>query len=168
MNSQHLLNEIIVPTLQYLGMDSEVARYLLLGTAAQESHMGEYLVQLGGGPAVSVYQIEPATHDDIWENYLAYRPSLVKKLEGLLCPDIPKVEQLKGNLFYSTAIARIHYRRETEPLPELTIPALARYWKRHFNTYEGKGKVSEFEHNFKRFIGGMDAEPILIADNTGH
>ena len=153
MDSRHLLSEVVIPTLQYLRMDSGFARQLLLGTVAQESRMGRWLVQLGGGPALGIYQMEPDTHDDIWLNYLTYRPSLVKKLEALLIPGMPKLEQLKGNLFYATAMARIHYRRVTEPFPKVsTANALGQYWKDHYNTEYGHGSVAQFEKNYKRHV----------------
>ena len=152
MERNQLLSEIIVPTLKYLEMDSPASRNLLLGTAAQESHMGKYIRQIKG-PALGIYQMEPATHDDIWENYLAYRPSLVKKLNQLLCPGFDNVEQLIWNLKYATAMARIHYRRVPKPLPEPeAIGELALYWKAFYNTFEGKGTVVEFKHNYQRFV----------------
>ena len=38
---------------------------LLMGTCAQESHMGTYLRQLGGGPALGIFQMEPFTFLDL-------------------------------------------------------------------------------------------------------
>ena len=156
MKASHLLSVVIIPTLQYLEMDSTVARYLLLGTAAQESQMGNYLVQSGSGPALGIYQMEPATHQDIWNNYLQYRSKLVEKINGLLCSGFPKKEQLAANLFYATAMTRIHYLRVSEPLPELSVIQLAHYWKKYYNTNKGKGKASDFERCFKRLIGEPD------------
>ena len=155
MKNEHLLNEIIIPTLDYLEMDSPIARDLLLGTAAQESHMGRYLVQLGGveNGGLGIYQMEQATHDDIWENYLAYRPVLTEKIEALLIPGIPKEDQLKGNLYYATALARLHYRRVPKPFPKVSnAKLLGHYWKNHYNTHLGDGTVEQFEKNFRRFV----------------
>lgn len=152
MESKQLLEEVIAPTLIFMGMDSPAARNLLLGTIAQESHMGRWLKQING-PALGIAQMEPATHDDIWTNYLAYRPSLVAKLEQLLCPGFSKVEQLKWNLAYATAMARIHYRRVPKSLPEADDhELLGMYWKEHYNTFEGKGTLTEFNHNYERFV----------------
>lgn len=152
MMTNQLLQEVIVPTLQHLNMDSPAARNLLLGTAAQESHMAKYIRQIKG-PALGIYQMEPATHDDIWDNYLAYRPTLVEKLEQLLCPGFSKVDQLKWNLAYATAMARIHYRRVPAPLPPADdYKLLGVYWKAFYNTPEGKGTVIEFAHNYERFV----------------
>jgi hypothetical protein len=64
--------DLIQRTLQDLGMHSESAVNLLLGTAAQESQFGTYFRQIGGGPALGVFQMEPDTEIDIWDNYLRY------------------------------------------------------------------------------------------------
>ena len=50
---------------------SQEAENLLMGTAAQESALGEYIRQLGNGPALGIFQMEPETFDDIVRNYLA-------------------------------------------------------------------------------------------------
>ena len=159
MISTHLLNEVIIPVLKHLDMDSDVARYLLLGTIAQESHMGRYLVQLDDGPALGIVQMEPATHDDIWQNFLAYRPWLAKKLTKLLCPQLSKTEQLKWNLMYAVAMARVQYYRVPDALPKLSLIDLTHYWKKHYNTVLGKGTVDEFHKNFRRFIGEVPNAP---------
>ena len=67
MIDRHQLDrDIIEPVLSRLHAASPAARALLLGTAAQESAMGRYIRQLRGGPALGIFQMEPATHDDIW------------------------------------------------------------------------------------------------------
>ena len=50
------------------------AQWLLLGTAAVESSGGRYLYQIKG-PARGIFQMEPRTGWDIWENYLVHRTS---------------------------------------------------------------------------------------------
>jgi len=152
MEAKHLLTEVIVPTLKYLELDTPAARRLLLGTAAQESHMGRWLKQIKG-PALGIYQMEPATHDDIWNHYLKHRPRLATKVEKLLCPGFNRHEQLKWNLAYATAMARVHYFRVPYALPgHHDIAGLATYWKNFYNSALGKGTVEEFEHNYGRFV----------------
>lgn len=46
---------------------------LLLLTCAAESAMGKYIMQVGG-PARGIFQMEPNTEKDIWENWLKYKP----------------------------------------------------------------------------------------------
>lgn len=140
---------VIVPTLAKLGLYSDSAVNLLLGTCAQESQMGTYLKQING-PALGIYQIEPNTHDDLWDNYLKYRPELAGKVLGI---DSRDNNNLIVNLSYATAIARIQYLRAPDPFPEPNnIEGLARYYKKHYNTYEGKGTVEEFINNYNRYI----------------
>ncbi len=147
----HLHTHIIVPTLKYLGMNSKVASVLLLGTAQQESRCGKYLKQVMG-PALGVWQIEPATHKDVYKNYLLYRPELRKLVKGLSsCNTVQYSDNdLICNLKYACAIARIIYYRASEPLPSNPddIEAIANYWKLHYNTPLGRGTVEEFVHNY--------------------
>ncbi len=153
MDKDKMLNEIIVPVLQYLDMDSDSARNLLLGTFAQESAMGKHVEQVGGGPALGIGQMEPRTHDDIWQNYLAYRPALAQKINQLLVSGHSKLDQLKWNSAYATAMSRVHYHRVAEPLPEAhDITGLAQYWKDHYNK-GGKGEVDQFLANYLYHIG---------------
>ena len=156
INSFHLRTCVIRPVLKDLDLWSPVAENLLLGTAAQESHMGTYLDQADPtieGPAFGIFQIEVKTHDDIWENYLAYNEDLARVVRRYSLPTF-SYSQLAGNLYYATAIARIHYRRVKEPLPNdpTNVKALANYWKTHFNTPLGRGTVEEFESNYRRFV----------------
>ena len=149
---------VVRPTLEHLDLWSEAAENLLVGTAVQESRL-EFLQQHGGGPALGVYQIEPATHLDVWENFLRYRkgPSdnylwnAVGNLAAPL-PELPADEQLITNLAYATAIARIIYYRRPEPLPAADdIEGLAAYWKQHYNTPLGKGDPDEWADNYRRY-----------------
>ena len=73
MNPKHFSELIIVPTLNHLGMYSERAADLLLGTALVESKLTA--LKQTRGPALGVYQIEPLTHADI-RNYLRRKPDL--------------------------------------------------------------------------------------------
>lgn len=134
---------VVRPTLTVNGLWSQAAENLLVGTAIQESRL-TYLVQHGGGPALGVYQIEPATHEDVWVNYLRYRPHQWLARE----PDSALVTDLE----YATAIARIIYYRRPEPLPDADdIEGLGAYWKQHYNTPLGKGRVAEWVLNYREY-----------------
>ena len=96
------------------------------------------------GPALGIFQIEPATHADVWANYLAYRENLAGRVASL-ASEQPRLDQLVWNLAYATAIARLIYYRRPEPLPAADdLAGLARYWKAHFNTALGAGSVEDF------------------------
>lgn len=138
---------------------SEDAVELLMLTAAQESHLGTYIKQIRG-PALGVFQMEPATHDDIWGNYLIFKKQLASYV-GLYVgyrystksADLPspvKSEALEANLVYAILMARVHYRRVPAALPPRDdIEAMATYWKRYYNTPEGRGQVGEAEFNYR-------------------
>ncbi|NLZ40370.1 MAG: hypothetical protein GX886_03780 [Comamonadaceae bacterium] len=153
-DADHLRREIIAPALRHIGMWSGAAENLLLGTAAVESRMGTYLRQVGGGPALGIWQVEPATHLDCWDNWLDYRPEIARLVLDLVpriyrLPDDSPVpvdpQALASCPLYCCAIARIVYRRAPEPLPAPTDwAALEAYHKRRYNTVAGKTKLGEF------------------------
>jgi len=147
------LREVVIrPTLKKLNLWSEAAENLLLGTAAQESQMGRYLRQING-PALGPYQCEPATLEDVWENYLVYHGDLAGEVMKMMAAHYSRTQQLAWNLKYATAIARIHYLRVPSALPPADdIPALAEYWKMHYNTQAGKGTVEEFIKSYTAMV----------------
>ncbi len=147
--------QVIRPTLQTLNLWTMSAENLLLGTAAQESQLGHYLVQ-ENGPGLGVYQVDPATHQDIWAHYLNSRPLLANQVRSLTASTkdgvIPDTI-LVTNLAYTTAIARVIYYRVAQPLPDAyDIEGLAEYWKLYYNTPLGEGEVSEFIQNYNEYI----------------
>ena len=148
---------IIKPALTVIDAYSEAADELVLGTALQESRL-QYIKQLGGGPALGVFQMEPNTHDDIWENYLAYQDELAEKVLTLAAPNgggHPSANELIGNMWYAAAMCRIHYRRVPDALPNAgDVPGMAAYWKEHYNTYLGAGTEEEYEENWFANMGG--------------
>lgn len=153
MDPEHLRDLIVAPVLHHLGMWSLAAEQLLLGTAAQESKL-RYLRQLGGGPALGLWQIEPATERDIWNNYLAFRQDLEARIRDLQSP----FQGLAVNLPYGCAMARLVYRRSPLPLPPAgDVAGLAQLWKQVYNTPRGKGTVAEFIESW-RLVGHLYPE----------
>ncbi len=136
---------VVVPALDYVGLYSKVAERLVVGTALVESYDLQYIQQLGNGPARGLFQMEPDTHEDIWGNYLRYRPDLADKVRALMQIGRDGLEQLYGNLDYQAAMCRVHYFRKSQPLPdEDDLEGLARYWKDHYNTRLGAGTIDGF------------------------
>jgi hypothetical protein len=145
---------IVRPTLEYIGLYSKSAENLVVGTAIQESGGLRFIDQLtpGPGPAYGLYQCERATHDDIWSRFLAKRPDLSDKVDDLLSLWPTRVEQLRTNIHYATAMCRIHYLRFPDPLPEADdIEGLGRLWKRRYNSMLGKGTVEQFVANYRKY-----------------
>ena len=152
------LRELITAVLAELDLYSANACELLMLTAAQESHLGYYIKQVGNGPAKGIFQMEPSTEKDIWRNFLKYKPDLAKRVGTLLGEADWEHLQLTGNLLYQIAMARLHYYRRPEALPDRAdIVAMARYWKAHYNTRLGKGTVHEAIANYRRL-----AKPSVI------
>ncbi len=159
ISPEHLRINVIRPVLCKLFMFSEAAENLLLVTAAQESRLGYYLRQVSG-PALGLYQIEPNTHNDVWDNFLAFKPELKATVASFVIPANAgdKKQDLITNLAYATAIARIIYYRVSERLPDANdVEGLASYWKRHYNTAGGAGSVDECKINYTNLVLGRNA-----------
>ena len=137
-----------------MGAESEAAEELLLGTALQESLFLRYRRQMGGGPAVSYFQMEPATHNDIWDNYLKYRKELAAMAISFLSSvSADKIAELESNDEYATAMARIHYMRVPASLPKAgDVTEQANYWKQYYNTSLGKGKPYEYIEKWQHYL----------------
>ena len=143
---------VIAPVCNYLGLGGVVVEELLLATAMQESQCGAHLRQVGG-PALGVWQMEPRTHDDIWENFLAFRVPLAAKISTFLFTGLPRVEQLVGNLYYSCAMARVQYYRSPRPLPPAgDLEAQAAYYKIIYNTALGAATTAQYLANARRVL----------------
>ncbi len=152
MNAKQLREYIVRPALKSINQWSENAEALVMGTASQESHL-KYIKQLGNGPALSFFQMEPATHDDIWDNYLNYRPALAELVCNVIefgDEGIPTANRLLWDMRYAAIMCRIHYRRVAQMLPDAhDVWGLAAYWKKHYNTEQGAGTEQEFVDNFR-------------------
>src|SRR5699024_8406520 len=102
---------VIRPVLEKMGVYTKAGEELLVLTAATESLGGTYIHQVGGGPALGIYQMEPASYWDLWTNYLDYNYWLVERIQQV-CPTAGNDDsdtEMIGNLFYATAMARSFY-----------------------------------------------------------
>lgn len=153
INKGQLRNLIVIPVIQELGLYNDVAVNLLMGTAAQESHLGTYLKQIGTGPAVGIFQMEPATYKDIWTHFLSGKKELADKVKRFAIME-PDAAEMVGNMYFACAMARVHYFRVRRPLPTdpNDVKALARYWKLFYNTVLGDGTEEEFIANYKKYV----------------
>lgn len=123
---------ILAPCLNALQMYSNEAVMLMLGTMATESLGGTYIAQVGG-PALGIYQMEPATHDDIWNRFLSMQPIISHRLMQLCrYASKPTSYNLMVDIMYATAMARIHYYRVKEAIPT-ALDAIAQYYKTYYN-----------------------------------
>lgn len=164
MHAPQLRTLIIRPALKIMGMWSQAAENLLMGTAAQESRLGYYLKQVNG-PACGLFQMEPATAINLVHRFFDVRRDLELKTEaviGVLNPvdinwDQVTAEQLADKLIYdsrfATALARVRYAMVPTALPAADdVPALGRYWKEHWNTRLGDGTAEQFCTNYRKLV----------------
>lgn len=140
-------------TLQAGGLPrTHTAVLLLAGTAAQESLFGHYLHQLGGGPALGFFGIEPATERSLWAHYISRKPAYGQGIESVCGITGPNKSALELDIRYQILLARIFYLSIPEPLPEPTPEMLGSYWKTYWNTVYGAGNVIQFVRNYRRFL----------------
>lgn len=161
MNPQILHDYIVRPTLKRMGKkyNTKVARVLMMATSAQESHCGTYFKQVKG-PALGIYQHEPETIKDDFKNFLDFNPKLAKILRDLQSPAGKKdsdVISVIGNLFYATGLARVHYYRFEEPLPDtIEFEGIWQYYKKYWNTDAGDATRNQFRDNFNRLVATVN------------
>lgn len=145
--------EIIRPALNALGIWSPERECIVLGTGAHESHY-QYIQQIGGGPALGWWQCEPATHDDIWANYLRYRPALAQPLNQLRNGELSATSLMRYPL-YAAALCGVHYQRKQQGKllpPRDNAELQAALWKQAYNTRLGRGTAQQAMPHFQRAI----------------
>ena len=150
---------IITPVLAKLALPNpDAATELLLATAMQESACGNMIVQEGGGPALGIWQCEPRTHDDVWQNFLAFHSQLATSvMEWAVLPIVnpPHAAQLPGNLYYACAMARVQYYRSPDPLPAVgDVDGQAAFYLRVYNA-GGKATTAEFVANWRAVMAAL-------------
>ena len=152
MDAKQFKSFIVKPVLDHLDLGGLAAVNLLTGTAMVESGIS-FVRQIPNGPAVSFFQMEMPTHDDIWNNYLKYHKEVAAKIKGLEIPGFTDVQNMQFNNAYAVAMCRIHYLRVDEKLPEYDDAiGMARYHKVHYNTSNGKTQIEKSLPLFKTAI----------------
>jgi hypothetical protein len=151
--ARSVLITAIRPALTALEKGGPAAEQLVLGTGIQESLL-VHRRQLGNGPARGLFQMEPATHDDCWENFLKFRTPLADQVRQTLDPgQHPVASTLEVNDRYAAAMCRVRYLRVPAAMPAAhDIPAMANYWKQHYNTPLGAGTPEEFLEKWPHYI----------------
>lgn len=163
MNPEQLLELIITPTHKYMGgnYQSDSADLLSLCTAAIESDCGYYIKQVNG-PALGPWQMEPDTHQDIWDNCDAiestssYFFKLIISLGVDAAPPCFKREVMANrdlimSPMYACAMARLKYSMDSNPLPKVTgnrkedEANFYDYYKRVYNTELGKSTFAKWQ-----------------------
>lgn len=112
ITADHLREQVIKPTLDYLGSWSPEAERQLLAAALRDSEVGLFARR---GRGLGLFRITSSQHRDLWDRYLAFRPDVASRVRGLASqraflsnPD----NELQTNLSYCAAIAWILIERE--------------------------------------------------------
>ena len=138
-----IISEVLSMLESYTGIKkTKEAVNLVYETGMAESGY-RALVQKGGGPAVSFFQIEPATGRDIFNNYVEYRQTLVEALIQFGLDPMNLDFCIKTNIAIAICMCRFHYRRVPSAIPK-TKEGRAKYWKKYYNTELGKGSIEHY------------------------
>lgn len=115
---------------------SDDALELMMMTTAVESDRGRYINQLGGGPALGMMGVEPATMRDNYGSYLYFRDRL--RLEIRDACGIAKADEdaLEYNMAFNVLMARLKYWRAPGPIPS-DLEGKAKYHEKFYNAHEG-------------------------------
>lgn len=163
VDPRQLLTYVVKPALAALNLPGGIlAEKLVLGTAAQESRF-QYIHQLGKGPALSLWQIEPTTAIDTLRRAPA---DVLDRLDAMVPGALPVqskgtllgpiVDQLPGNLYLGAAMCRLVYYMKPFAMPTIRDEEVSRrwcaaIWKSYYNTAAGKGTAEEFTANWRKF-----------------
>ena len=143
--SLQLLNNVIRPTLEHIGIGNvETKAWLLLGTATIATAS---LTAPSWPEHYGIYAIKSEDHVRVWDEFLAKDPDMASAVRGLASqhrflqqPDA----ELNTNLAYATAIAAMVYEEATAAWSTTTAPAsLAYLWAQSFWPHEER-EASEF------------------------
>lgn len=126
VTAEHLRDQVIRPTLKYLGVWNPGTETLLLDAAVSAPDLGLFSARKDG---LGLFHITAAQHRDIWDRYLAFKPEMASRIRGLASqraflsdPD----SELTTNLSYCTAIAwLLHQRAAGHQRQEAQQPASA-------------------------------------------
>lgn len=119
------------------GMFNRNAVELICMICAHESLGGVLRVQMGGGPARGVLQIEESTHDSIWDN----SDTIGQTSSALgITRDWSRVED--GDR-YSIFLARHLIAMDPHPIPN-DVLGMRAYAKRVWNTKAGKATAARY------------------------
>lgn len=114
------------------------AHEAIMMIVAHESSCGTYIKQVKG-PALGVIQMEPATHESLWQHADRIKHNAAQ------CGIVKNVKALEWDLKYNIFMARSMLLTDPNPIPT-TRPELSKYLKDFYNTEGGKAKPDDY-HN---------------------
>jgi hypothetical protein len=133
--------------------DIERSVSIILGTMAQESCF-TYTRQIGGGPARGLGQIEPATEQSLWMDFLAYNPEISAFVTSRCGRGGPDEVALEYDLVYGILLMRVlYFWRDPERLPEVEdIEEAAVRYKKFYNTPAGAASEEDYCTSYATYV----------------
>jgi len=128
------------------GLHSDAAVELLLMICAHESLGGKHRRQFGGGPALGIFQIEPPTHNSIWDHSDSIR-ARAKRYD--ITEDVRKLE---FDDKYSVWVVRHYLLMDKNPIPK-TPEQMAQYCKSYWNR-TGKATPEKYLADWEAWKNG--------------
>ena len=111
ITAEHLRDQVIRPTLKYLGTWTPASEAFLLNVVVNPPDVGLFSARRNG---LGLFHITTDEHRDLWDRYLALNPDTAGRVRGLASqraflsdPD----SELQTNLSYSPAVAWLLYHR---------------------------------------------------------
>lgn len=129
---------------------------MLIGTACAETALATARDNLAG-QGVGLCQFDSIGFFDAHDRGFESRPDVEKILLDEF--DIKTIEfhQLEFSPLLSLIMCRIKYKLVREPLPVCgDTEGQARYWKKHFNTFAGKGTIPHYVEAYENNYLGLN------------
>ena len=151
MDVDHFRIHVVRDSLKAAGWWSQEIENLILATGVVESNLN-MLVQVGGGPARGVFQIEKISFNDVI-SYIKRDSQKVKAIcQACGFSALPEdVNTVIWNLRFAVLITRMFYYRIPDALPtsENALEAY-RYYKNFYNSYHGAATEEKCLPAFKK------------------
>ena len=122
---------------------SDDAVQLLCMIAAHESGGFRYVQQIGG-PALSLFHVEPVTYCDVCDYCLRKNLYFAKELPS-------PVERLIFDSTFAAGLARVFFLRFPAPIPN-TPEQQSVYAKLYWNTAKGKASSDDYLNAWERYF----------------
>ncbi|MBO7713259.1 MAG: hypothetical protein J6S85_06785 [Methanobrevibacter sp.] len=157
-----VLTNWVVPAIKCLpqNLQSLARAQMTLGIGVVETNYN-YITQVGG-PALSFWQIEPSTWEDLHQNFLVYEPELQQSITTCLNGQKETVECLITNPVYAALISSLIVYRAPPALPKYNdYEAQAYYWLTYYNA-GGAGTMQRAVPCFQSVQGCTSSQLVQV------
>ena len=117
------------------------AKEQIIETAIAETGLGRIEDKTPNSAGMGITQFDKMPFEDVKKRTMKLRPKILQDLNVDIA--LVKWEDLKFDHFKSLLFTRLHYWLKGSPIPK-TIEERAKYWKLHYNTFQGKGTVEHY------------------------